>query len=124
MRAIMQNPEGASLVGINRKRLALGILILSGIMVGLASVLLGQTFFVSPEAGTQPLTKGLITAMLGGLGSVPGAIVAALLVGFTEALTVEFLGGQYVLMTQLALVALMLIIRPRGIAGVLETSRE
>jgi branched-chain amino acid transport system permease protein len=123
-RAIMQNPEGAALVGINRETLALGVLVMSGMMVGLASVLLGQTFFVSPDSGVQPLVKGLIAALLGGLGSVPGSVIAAGMVGFTEALTVEFFGAQYVIMAQLILVVLMLVFRPRGIAGVIEGVRE
>jgi branched-chain amino acid transport system permease protein len=87
-------------------------------------VLLGQTFFVSPEAGVQPLVKGLIASLLGGLGSVPGAIAAAVLIGLAEAVTIDYVGSQYVIMVQLALVALMLIFRPRGIAGIVETVRE
>jgi len=123
VRILTQNPEAAALVGIDRRRLALAILAVSGAMAGLASVLLAQVFYVSPEAGYTPLIKGLIVALLGGLGSVPGTILAALLVAATEALTATYLGGQYVLMTLFLLIAVVLLIRPRGLGGLLEAVR-
>jgi branched-chain amino acid transport system permease protein len=123
VRVLTQNPEAASLVGIDRRRLALAILAVSGALTGLASVLLAQVFYVSPEAGYSPLIKGLIVALLGGLGSVPGTIVAALLVAATEAITSTYLGGQYVLMTVFLVIAVVLLIRPRGLGGLLEAVR-
>jgi branched-subunit amino acid ABC-type transport system permease component len=123
VRALTQNTEGAALVGIDRRVAALAILSISGALAGLASVLLGQVFFVSPEAGFVPLVKGLIVALLGGLGSMPGTIIAAFLVAATEALTATYLGGQYVLMTLFLLIAVVLLFRPRGIAGILEGAR-
>jgi branched-chain amino acid transport system permease protein len=123
VRVLTQNPEAASLVGIDRRRLALAILAVSGALTGLASVLLAQVFYVSPEAGYSPLIKGLIVALLGGLGSVPGTIAAALLVAATEAITSTYLGGQYVLMTLFLVIAVVLLIRPRGLGGLLEAVR-
>ncbi len=123
VRILTQNPEAAALVGIDRRRLALAILLVSGAMTGLASVLLAQVYYVSPEAGYVPLIKGLIVALLGGLGSVPGTILAALLVALTEALTATYLGGQYVLLTLFLLIAVVLLLRPRGLGGLLEAAR-
>lgn len=123
VRALTQNTEGAALVGIDRRTAALSILVASGALAGLASVLLAQTFYVSPDAGFVPLVKGLIVAMLGGLGSIPGAIVAALLVGVVESVTSTYLGQQYVLVTLFVLIAVVLLVRPRGLGGVLEASR-
>lgn len=123
LRALAQNREGAELVGIDRRSLALAVLALSGALAGLASVLLSQTFFVSSGSGFVPLVKGLIVALLGGLGSVTGTVIAAVLVGATEAFTATYIGGQYVLMTQFALIATVLLVRPRGVAGILETTR-
>lgn len=123
VRILTQSPEGAALVGIDRRRLALAILAISGAMAGLASVLLAQVYYVSPEAGYTPLIKGLIVALLGGLGSIPGAIAAALLVAAVEAVTATYLGGQYVLITLFLLIAIVLLVRPRGIGGLLEAVR-
>ena len=124
IRAMMQNPEGAALVGISLRTTALWVLALSGALAGLAAVLLSQTFFVNPYAGLQPLIKGLIVALLGGLGSVGGAMIGALLIGFAEAFTASYLGGQYVLMVQFLMIILILLARPRGIAGLLDEARE
>jgi branched-subunit amino acid ABC-type transport system permease component len=123
VRALTQSTEGAALVGINRRTVALAILVLSGALAGLASVLLAQTFYVSPEAGFVPLIKGLVVAMLGGLGSIPGTILAAVLVGAVESVTANYLGTQWVLIMLFVLIAAVLLLRPRGLGGVLEASR-
>ena len=124
IRAVMQNPEGAALVGISLRTTALWVLALTGALAGLAAVLLSQTFFVHPYAGLQPLIKGLIVALLGGLGSVGGAMIGAVIIGFAEAFTASYLGGQYVLMVQFGMIIAILLVRPRGIAGLLDESRE
>lgn len=124
IRAMMQNPEGAALVGISLRTTALWVMVLTGALAGLAAVLLSQTYFVSPYAGLQPLIKGLIVALLGGLGSITGAMAGAVIIGFTEAFTAAKLGGQYVLMVQFALIIIILLMRPRGLAGLLDEARE
>ena len=123
VRALTQNVEGAKLVGINRRTAAIAILAVSGALVGVAAVLLGPVYFVSPFVGFQPMIKGLTVAMLGGLGSVRGTVIAAVLVAFSEAATAVYIGPEFVLVTLFILLALVLLVRPRGIAGVLETSR-
>ena len=63
---------------------------------------------------------GIPLCLLGCLGAVIGAI----LIGVNEALTSTLLGGQYVLITQFLLIIVVLLIRPRGIAGILDKARE
>lgn len=124
IRAMMQNPEGAALVGVGLRSTAMSVMMVTGAMAGLASVLLSQNFFISPFAGVTPFVKGLIVALAGGLGSVAGALIAAVLIGFVEAVTAVGIGGQYVLMTQFGVIILILLVRPRGIAGMIEHTRE
>lgn len=124
IRAMMQNPEGAALVGIGIRFTAIRVMVLTGALAGLASVLLSQTFFVNPNSGLQPLVKGLIIALVGGLGSMLGAVIAAFFIGLIEALTAMYLGGQYVLIGQIFFIIIVLLIRPRGIAGMLDEFRE
>ena len=126
IRAMMQNPEGAALSGISVRRTALPVMAVTGAMAGAAAVLLSQTVYVSPGAGAMPLIKGMIIALLGGLGSVPGAAVAALLIGTLEAVTgaLPFLGQRMVLLVQFGFIILVLIIRPRGIGGLLDETRK
>lgn len=123
VRALTQNAEGAALVGIGRKRAAFAILTVSGALAGFAAVLLSQIFYPEPNIGYLPLLKGLIVALLGGLGSIPGTVIAALLVAATEAVTVHYLDASWVLLTQFGLIAVVLLFRPRGVAGILEASR-
>ena len=122
-RTLTQSAEGAELVGIDRRRTAVQIMAIAGVLVGLSAVLLAPITFVSPQAGLLPLIKGLVVALVGGLGSLRGTAIAALLVGLVEALTTEYLGSQYVLIVLLALLAVLLVVRPRGVAGTMEEIR-
>ena len=126
IRAMMQNPEGAVLSGISVRWTALPVTMLTGALAGLAAILLSQTIFVSPTSGALPLIKGLIIALLGGLGSVPGAVVGAVVVGFLEAIVgaIPFLGQRYVLFTSFIFIIAVLIVRPRGLGGLLDETRE
>ncbi|MEQ8661786.1 MAG: branched-chain amino acid ABC transporter permease [Gammaproteobacteria bacterium] len=124
IRAMMMNPHAASLVGIGVRRTGLYVMFLTGGLAGLAAVLLSQTYYVQPFAGFTPMIKGLAIALLGGLGSVRGAVAAAVILGLNEALTAATIGGQYVLMTQFGLIIVIIVLRPRGIAGILDRARE
>ena len=124
IRAMMMNPHAASIVGIGIRSTGIYVMIVTGAMAGLAAVLLSQTYYISPFSGLTPLIKGVSIALCGGLGSVQGAIIAAILLGLTEALTSQVLGGQYVLITQFLVIIAILIVRPRGIAGILDKGRE
>lgn len=124
IRAMMMNPHAASIVGIGIRRTGLYVMAITGAMTGLSSVLLSQTYYIAPFSGLTPLIKGVSIALCGGLGSVQGAVIAAVILGFTEALTSRLLGGQYVLITQFLVIITILIIRPRGIAGILDKARE
>ena len=124
IRAMMMNPHAASIVGIGIRRTGFYVMAITGAMAGLSSVLLSQTYYIAPFSGLTPLIKGVSIALCGGLGSVQGAVIAAIILGITEALTSRLLGGQYVLITQFLVIITILIIRPRGIAGILDKARE
>lgn len=124
IRAMMMNPHAASIVGISIRRTGFYVMAITGAMAGLSSVLLSQTYYIAPFSGITPLIKGVSIALCGGLGSVQGAVIAAIILGITEALTSRLLGGQYVLITQFLVIITILIIRPRGIAGILDKARE
>ena len=105
---------------------ALPVTMLTGALAGLAAVLLSQTIFVSPSSGAMPLIKGLTIALLGGLGSVPGAVLGAVIIGFLEAVVgaTPFLGQRYVLFSTFLFIIVVLIIRPRGLGGLLDETRK
>ncbi len=124
IRAMMMNPHAAAIVGIGIRRTGFYVMAITGALAGLSSVLLSQTYYIAPFSGITPLIKGVSIALCGGLGSVQGAVIAAIILGITEALTSRLLGGQYVLITQFLVIITILIIKPRGIAGILDKARE
>lgn len=124
IRAMMMNPHAAAIVGIGVRRTGFYVMAITGAMAGLAAVLLSQTYYISPFGGLTPMIKGVSIALCGGLGSVQGAIIAAVILGLNEAVTGVALGGQYVLITQFLLIIVILLIRPRGIAGIVDRARE
>ena len=124
IRAMMMNPHAASIVGIGIRSTGFYVMAITGAMGGLASVLLSQTYYIAPFSGLTPLIKGVSIALCGGLGSVQGAVIAAAVLGLVEAMTSRLLGGQYVLITQFLTIIVILLIRPRGIAGLLDRARE
>ena len=124
IRAMMQNPHAAAIVGIGVRRTGFYVMAITGGLTGLAAVLLSQTYYLQAFGGITPMIKGLSVALCGGLGSVAGVVIAAVILGINEAMTSRFWGGQYVLITQFGLIILILLIRPRGIAGILDKARE
>lgn len=124
IRAMMMNPHAASIVGIGVRRTSFYVMALTGGLAGLAAVLLSQTYYISPFSGLTAMIKAVSIALCGGLGSVQGAVIAALVLGLNEALTTVSIGGRYVLITQFVLIIAILLVRPRGIAGILDKARE
>lgn len=124
IRAMMMNPHAASLVGIGVRRTSFYVMAITGGLAGLAAVLLSQTYYISPFGGLTPMIKGVSIALCGGLGSVQGAVIAAIVLGINESMTTLVMGGRYVLMTQFLLIIAILAFRPRGIAGILDRARE
>jgi branched-chain amino acid transport system permease protein len=124
IRAMMMNPHAASIVGIGVRRTSFYVMAITGSLAGLAAVLLSQTYYISPFGGLTPMIKGVSIALCGGLGSVRGAVIAAMVLGLNESLTTVTIGGRYVLITQFIFIIAILLVRPRGIAGILDKARE
>lgn len=117
LRAVVEDFEIASIQGIRaRIYYPLGF----GIGVGLAAVagaLMAPLFSVSPFVGATPLLKAFIVVILGGLGSIPGAAVAGLLLGLAESYASLFFSSSTADMLVFALVIAMLVVRPKGLLG-------
>lgn len=120
LRAVVQDSEIASAQGINARFIyPLGFAIGIG-LAAVAGALMAPVFSVSPSIGATPLMKAFIVVILGGLGSIPGAALASLLLGVTESVANTFLSSSASDMMLFALVILMLIVRPAGLLGRLE----
>ena len=115
--AVAQQLDAARLMGIPVNRvynLTMGV---SSALAGVAGVLLGSVFFVSPNAGDLPLLKALIVAIFGGLGSVRGTIAAAYIIGLLEALISLYFGVKWSLPLLFVVIIAVLLFRPTGLYG-------
>jgi branched-chain amino acid transport system permease protein len=117
VRAVAENREGAELVGIRTGWVFVLVMGLSGGLAGVAGVMLGSVYFVSPGSGFTALIFGLIVTILGGLGSLGGTAAAAYAVGFAQSSVSFWLGSQWVLPILFGAVMLFLVLRPQGLAG-------
>ncbi len=118
MRAIAQDADAAAIQGINIDHIcSIAFLIGSALAAG-AGVLIIPIFLVNPFVGIIPNMKALIIIIVGGMGSIPGVLVAGLFLGFIESFGTLFLTGPSVEMLIFLFVMLILIFRPKGIFGV------
>ncbi|WP_319773530.1 branched-chain amino acid ABC transporter permease [Breoghania sp.] len=117
LRALVQDQEIAALYGV---RLELMYPLGLGLGVGLAGVaggLMAPLFGVSPFIGATPLLKAFIVVILGGLGSIPGAALAALLLGVIESFANSFISASAADIISFGLVVAVLLWRPSGLLG-------
>lgn len=118
MRAFSEDPEAAELQGISNDFVcSLGFFIGSG-LAALAGILVGSLFIITPTMGEHAVLTGMLIIALGGLGSIPGALLAALILGFIESFAGTYVGADYTWGPMFIFCFIFLIIRPTGIMGV------
>ena len=103
--AMAQNREGAFLVGIDANRVAMMTFAIAGALAAVAAGLFAPINLVYPAMGHLVLLKAFVIIILGGMGSIPGAIIGGLIIGFSEAL-----GGFYVSSTYKDVIAFVLLV--------------
>jgi branched-chain amino acid transport system permease protein len=117
IRALAQDRDVALLQGIRAGYVYPVAFAIAVGMAGMAGALMSPVFAVSPFAGLTPMLKAFVVVILGGLGSIPGAIVGGLLLGLMESLAGTLLGGAVADAMQLLLVIGLLLFRPWGMLG-------
>ncbi|GAA2588659.1 branched-chain amino acid ABC transporter permease [Dactylosporangium fulvum] len=124
MRAIGVDPEIASLMGVNRGRMTLMIMAISGALAGLTGVLLVYvSAAVVPTTGTNLLIKGFAIVVLGGVGSMTGVVVGALTLALAETIINTYTPGSWVNAVAFGLILVVLLLRPQGLFGKKEVRR-
>ncbi|HSI02228.1 MAG TPA: branched-chain amino acid ABC transporter permease [Reyranella sp.] len=117
MRASADNPELAALKGIRPERVAMMASFVGMGLTGVGGMLLGLDSSIDPLTGTRILLSVFAAAVLGGLGSVPGAVLGAFLIGIAEELSVLVVGSQYRAAIGFFAILVVLSLRPRGLLG-------
>jgi branched-chain amino acid transport system permease protein len=116
LRAISLNIDTAKLMGINIDWVVLVTFMMAGGLGGIAGIFLGLNFTVDPFIGNM-MVKGFIASVIGGLGSISGAIWGALLLGVIEVVLTILLGDNITPAIVFIFTLLFLLIRPQGISG-------
>ena len=113
--AMAQNRDGAALVGIDANRVAMLTFAISGALAGMAAVLYAPINLVYTSMGNLVITKAFVIIVLGGMGSVPGAIVGGLIIGFAESFGAFYISTDYKDIIAFALLVVILSFRPEGL---------
>jgi branched-chain amino acid transport system permease protein len=113
--AMAQNREGASLVGIDLTRVSILTFAISGALAAIAAVLFVPISLVSPTMGHLVILKAFVIIILGGMGSVPGAILGGMVIGLVESFGAFYVSTDMKDVIAFAALVLILSLRPEGL---------
>lgn len=116
IRAAAHRLDTTSLMGVNVDRMVAYVFLLAGALGGLAGVFLGAKYTAYPQLGAMTL-KAFISAVLGGLGSLPGAVLGSFLLGITETFVAAYLSSTLRDVFAFGLLGVLLVLRPSGLLG-------
>jgi branched-chain amino acid transport system permease protein len=117
IRAVAQDLDAARLQGVPIKRVFPVVMGFASALAGIAGVFLAAQYFASPTAGDQPLLIALIVVVFGGLGSLPGSIIAAYAIGLIQATASTLVGTTWGLPILYGVILAVLVVRPQGLLG-------
>lgn len=118
LRATSQNAEAAQVVGIDANRMYVASFLIGCALAALGGALLGPLFLIFPTMGDLPLLKGLAAIIIGGMGSIPGAIIGGLGIGIVEAVSTLYIPTDFRDTVVFAALIAVLLLRPQGLFGV------
>lgn len=117
IRSASYSLEATSLMGVDTFKLILSIFLIAGSLAGVAGTLLGAKYTTYQSLGTFYTNKAFICAVFGGLGSLPGAVVGALILGVSEAMISAYVSTTLRDLFAYFLLIVILLIRPSGLLG-------
>jgi len=115
--ATAQNRVGSTVVGINTVRMNMIAMALAGLLAGAAGAAMAPIFLVYPDVGQIPVIKAFVIIVLGGMGSIPGAVVAAIILGVVESLGSVYISVAYRDVFAFLVLIGVLLFRPHGLFG-------
>lgn len=117
MRAIEQDKEAAALQGVNVHVINALAFAVGFALAAASGALIAPIFKLDPMMGEQPLLKAFIIIILGGLGSIPGAIVGGLMLGFIDSVLATAVGVEPAFLLSFVFIILVLFFKPHGLFG-------
>lgn len=123
IRATAQNRDAAQLMGVPVARVFAQVLAIGGVVAAVSGVMISSIISLAPYMGYDPMMKAFIICVVGGLGSVPGALYSALILGLLEAGVQLWFGARFGYPALLVIVILALLWRPYGVFGRREITR-
>ncbi len=118
IRAASNDLRAAALMGVDINRVIAVAFFLSGALGGIAGTLMGISYTTYPEMGAEAMVKGFVAAVVGGLGSISGAVMGGILLALVETLvTMTPVGSAAAPVVVFAVLLVLLFVRPWGIAG-------
>lgn len=118
MRAVSSNMNVASMMGVNTDRVIAFTFVLGSSLAGVAAVLVGMKYpSIDPLMGTLFGLKAFVAAVLGGIGSIPGAVVGGIIMGLSEEMVVAYLSSTYRDALAFGILILILVLKPSGLFG-------
>lgn len=117
MRSVADNPRAAQIVGIPTQLVLCCAMVLSLVVSAIAGYLLAPSTLIFPDMGFALFLKGFAAAIVGGMTSLPGAVVGGILLGVTEVLVSGYISSQAQELSAFVLIFLALIFFPRGLFG-------
>lgn len=119
MRAVSHDREAVSLMGINVNMVIVATFFVGAAQAGAAGMMWSLAYpMIDPYMGLIPGIKAFVAAVVGGIGSVPGALVGSFILGAVEIATAAFLPSMYRDAVAFGILAIVLVVRPTGIFGV------
>jgi branched-chain amino acid transport system permease protein len=116
IRAVQQDQEAAALQGINIANIRMVVWVVASCLAAVAGILLASISYVDPFVGTGLLLKGFAVVIMGGMGSIPGALVGGFALGFVDSFGQTYIGtASY--MFAFGFIILVLLLRPQGLLG-------
>lgn len=117
LQATAQDRQAASLMGIDAEKMYALTWVIAGACTGVAGGLLANIYAAHPAAGFDWALAAYVVVVLGGFGSVPGALLGAMIVGVVEIVSGVFIGTRFKLMIVYLLFLVVLLLRPHGLLG-------
>ncbi len=123
IRAVSDDPIGARVVGINSEKIIMIAFAIGSALAGAAGILISLETNIEPTMGLNAILKGIIASIVGGIGSIPGALLGGLFLGLAENLGIWHIQAGWKDAIAFGILILFLLFRPSGIMGI-RTEKE